>query len=166
VAARPGLCGPSHVQEVKAATMPRGRLPGTVPVEAVKAAAVAKRVRMLADRAAGRKYCPRCDETLSTGQFGSNASAPDGLARYCRACMNSYGRQWRADHAVERCQIKQFGAVRPATGTFDVKCCGGWLENDPVLSWWLVRHEPTCRNRWQVNLAPSRPSHVSLSQAV
>lgn len=34
------------------------------------------------------RHCPRCDQDKLVSEFGPNRSKPDGLANYCRTCMN------------------------------------------------------------------------------
>ena len=36
------------------------------------------------------KYCPRCEQTLSTDKFTKSAGRYDGLQAYCRECMKAY----------------------------------------------------------------------------
>lgn len=39
------------------------------------------------------KYCPRCEETLSTKKFTRNPSRKDGLQSYCRECLKLYRKE-------------------------------------------------------------------------
>lgn len=44
--------------------------------------------RRRSDVPEGMKYCPRCKEVKSVGEFGSNRSQKSALAPYCRSCHN------------------------------------------------------------------------------
>lgn len=44
------------------------------------------------------KTCPRCGETKTTAEFGSNRSRSDGLSFYCRACNRERNNRWYREH--------------------------------------------------------------------
>lgn len=47
------------------------------------------------DDADGLKWCCDCGEFKVIGEFGKNAARKDGLAAYCRDCLNRRGRRSR-----------------------------------------------------------------------
>src|SRR4029079_13020788 len=58
--------------------------------------------------AISHKVCPRCGELKSNSKFGKNATLPDGLAFYCRACFRAAA---KAQYRTKR--GSQGYAVRP-----------------------------------------------------
>ena len=112
-------------------------------MSAITAAAVAKKQAMRATLEAGKRRCPRCGRTLPLSAFG-RAPTPSGLSGWCRAC---HAEDARHRAAVAR-ELARPAGVRPPR-SFGLRCCGGWLEWDTALSWWLCRHGRGCRDRWQ-----------------
>lgn len=42
-----------------------------------------------------KKYCPKCDRTLSTDLFYKEAGRHDGLNAYCKECKTAVNKAWR-----------------------------------------------------------------------
>jgi hypothetical protein len=43
----------------------------------------------------GSAFCTKCREVKPVGEFGGNKARPDGLAAWCRACLNRNAAEWK-----------------------------------------------------------------------
>ena len=59
----------------------------------------------------GKKWCSRGRHFCDVGEFRPNEAMPSGLHFWCRACVSSYGREWR-DANPEA--VKQYQAAQRA----------------------------------------------------
>ena len=49
-----------------------------------------KGTKKKANQASGTKYCSGCERKRKKSLFGNNASKPDGLQGWCKACFTDY----------------------------------------------------------------------------
>ncbi len=93
---------------------------------------------MIAERlATGMKRCSACRAVKPLEAFHIDRSHPDGRNYRCAICATAWQRARR-----------QPPPVRPLAG-WELSCCGGELDDDPVTGFWRCVHRPGCTDRWQ-----------------
>jgi hypothetical protein len=72
------------------------------------------------------RWCSRCGGWLPVDSFRPNAQMLSGLHPWCRDCVSSYGREWRAANpeAVARYQAQQRAEYAAVRGPLERECLG------------------------------------------
>ena len=52
------------------------------------------------------KHCPKCEKEVPLENWSRNKARKDGLASWCKSCMNEYHRRWRANPEVKKRQAE------------------------------------------------------------
>jgi WhiB family transcriptional regulator, redox-sensing transcriptional regulator len=93
-----GVWGGMTEEQVRAARQVSGRRASGIRVATLMAARRRETVR--ARTAAGEKTCSCCGVPKPLGDFGSDASKPDGRTQHCKPCRASAARQSRRREKV------------------------------------------------------------------